>query len=515
MERLNDYLLQQLQKNHLVVLLIDEAQDLSDDLLEDLRLLSNLETDSRRLVQIVLIGQPEFEQKLNQPELHQLKQRIALRCRLEPLSMDEIDSYIHCRLKRAGYQGKRLFEQKAVDSIGLRSQGIPRLINVICDSALLIAYASAKRQVTLPMVEEAARDLQLSVPSKAETISSRGDFEKSRGQREPARAEAAAAGQRVSQFQRNLIKDRTKEIPTKKKPRLAAGILVLILTTVIGAVIYSHQNANIPSEIKAAVQDNYISPMVATVPQRAKDYGADLTERMKDYSLQVTNQLSDLAQGFDKTVQATRARFYDVAVKAGDHLPGGRHQALNLVASAKTSMMRQWEDLKQSGWLPKALGDVTPNRELADSRLSNTNDPPGPPDESPLVVEPFKEADSNSDVGTARESENIPEAETPELPATQTDQGPGPSAPPLPEPSPPDQITASAKQPSYLGVFEVVQNSFLRDKPESGAAVTILQAGNRIRVESKHGDYFLVRSLDDPGLRGYVHREDAFFERIR
>jgi type II secretory pathway predicted ATPase ExeA len=126
--------------------LIDEAQDLSDKLLEEIRLLSNLETDSNRLIQIVLIGQPEFERRLNQPQLRQLKQRIALRCRLTPLPSDEVGSYINYRLRMAGYQGNELFEAKAVEKIILSSQGIPRLINVICDNALLIAYASSKRR---------------------------------------------------------------------------------------------------------------------------------------------------------------------------------------------------------------------------------------------------------------------------------------------------------------------------------------------------------------------------------
>src|SRR6266496_4536285 len=132
MGRLNDYLIEQLKKDHIVALLVDEAQDLSDELLEELRLLSNLESDRSRLIQVVLMGQPEFERRLDQPELRQLKQRIALRCRLTPLPSDEVGSYINYRLKTAGYQGKELFEAKAVERISLHSQGIPRLINVIC-----------------------------------------------------------------------------------------------------------------------------------------------------------------------------------------------------------------------------------------------------------------------------------------------------------------------------------------------------------------------------------------------
>ncbi|HTG16980.1 MAG TPA: AAA family ATPase, partial [Blastocatellia bacterium] len=184
MAKFNDYLIEQLKKNHIVAILIDEAQDLSDDLLEEIRLLSNLETDSSRLIQIVLMGQPELEQRLDQPQLRQLKQRIALRCRLTPLPSSEVGSYINCRLKTAGYQGKELFEAKAVEKISLNSQGIPRLINVICDNALLIAYASSKRKVSAEMIEEVARDLRLTVPSRTQRTDSVTDFQRRRGRDE-------------------------------------------------------------------------------------------------------------------------------------------------------------------------------------------------------------------------------------------------------------------------------------------------------------------------------------------
>ena len=162
--KLNNYLLEQLKKDHVVAIMIDEAQDLSDDLLEEIRLLSNLETANGRLIQIVLMGQPELEQRLEQPHLRQLKQRIALRCRLTPLPKSEVGSYINYRLKKAGYQGKEIFEAKAIEKISLNSQGIPRIVNVICDNAVLIAYASSKKKVSAEIVEEVARDLQLTAP---------------------------------------------------------------------------------------------------------------------------------------------------------------------------------------------------------------------------------------------------------------------------------------------------------------------------------------------------------------
>ena len=164
MARLNDYLIEQLHKDHVVSVLVDEAQDLSDAMLEELRLLSNLETDRAKLIQIVLMGQPELERKLDQPELRQLKQRVAVRCRLAPLRSDEVAPYINSRLQTVGYKGKELFDFGSVQKIALYSRGIPRLVNVICDNALLIAYATSQSKVSAKIIDEVARDLRLTEP---------------------------------------------------------------------------------------------------------------------------------------------------------------------------------------------------------------------------------------------------------------------------------------------------------------------------------------------------------------
>src|SRR5919106_5345511 len=167
MAQLNEYLIEQLKRDHIVSLLVDEAQELSDEMLEELRLLSNLETDKEKLIQIVLIGQPELERKLDQPELRQLKQRVAIRCRLAPLGNREVAAYIDCRLQTVGYEGNQLFDPGSVRKVTQYSKGIPRLINVLCDNALLIAYTSSKSKVSAKIVEEAAHELQLIDPAEA------------------------------------------------------------------------------------------------------------------------------------------------------------------------------------------------------------------------------------------------------------------------------------------------------------------------------------------------------------
>jgi len=161
LQELNDYLITQLKQSHIVAVLVDEAQDLSDEALEGLRLLSNLETDQEKLIQIVLMGQPELQARLDRPSLRQLKQRVALQCRLVPLKDEEVGPYIDFRLRAAGYKGKGLFHPDAFRQIAFYSNGIPRLMNIICDNALLCAYARSQKIVSADIIKEVARDLRL------------------------------------------------------------------------------------------------------------------------------------------------------------------------------------------------------------------------------------------------------------------------------------------------------------------------------------------------------------------
>jgi general secretion pathway protein A len=160
-EALNDYLIEQLEHGRTVCMLIDEVQNLSDESLEGLRLLSNLETDRQKLLQIVLMGQPELQAKLDQSHLRQLKQRIAIRSELARLRDDEISSYINFRIRVAGCENPELFHSDAVEKIAFYSKGIPRLINVICDNALVIAFAGSENYVSPEVIGEVVRDLRI------------------------------------------------------------------------------------------------------------------------------------------------------------------------------------------------------------------------------------------------------------------------------------------------------------------------------------------------------------------
>ncbi len=170
LESLNQFLLRQREEGKTVVLVIDEAQNLAPDVLEQLRLLSNLETETEKLIQMVLVGQPELDEVLERNDLRQLKQRLAVRYRLKP--MDETDTldYIQHRAKVAGWQAGELFTKKGLRKVYHYSSGVPRLINLLCDRALLVAYGQDSRVVTDRAVSAAQRELTQEAPARQSSL---------------------------------------------------------------------------------------------------------------------------------------------------------------------------------------------------------------------------------------------------------------------------------------------------------------------------------------------------------
>lgn len=158
-ERLNDYLLERARAEQDVVLVIDEAQDMSPELLEQVRLLSNLETDDRKLLQIVLMGQPELKRMLEGDSLRQLAQRITVRYHLEPIDRSEVEAYVLHRLRVAGSNGRPSFTPAAYRAIFRHSRGVPRLINAVCDKALLCGYVEGRDRLGYWQVKRAVREL--------------------------------------------------------------------------------------------------------------------------------------------------------------------------------------------------------------------------------------------------------------------------------------------------------------------------------------------------------------------
>ncbi len=156
---LNKFLLEQATLGNNIVLVIDEAQNLSSRLLEQVRMLSNLETDKDKLIQIVLVGQPQLREKLNSPALRQLQQRIGVRYHMEPLDQDEVGTYINHRLHVAGSDGTLVWTDEAIEEVHRCSKGIPRLINLICDRVLLACYVFRTKQVSPDIVRRSYQEL--------------------------------------------------------------------------------------------------------------------------------------------------------------------------------------------------------------------------------------------------------------------------------------------------------------------------------------------------------------------
>jgi general secretion pathway protein A len=161
---LNQLLVEQAQDGRTVVLIVDEAHNLEWEVLEEIRLLGNLENRNGKLLQIILAGQPELDRKLDAPNLRQLKQRIVLRCTLQPFTLRDAVDYIACRLERAGLPEQKIFSEEVMAEVHLRAQGIPRVINAICDNLLLTAFAAETRVCTAGMLDEVCKDLRLEWP---------------------------------------------------------------------------------------------------------------------------------------------------------------------------------------------------------------------------------------------------------------------------------------------------------------------------------------------------------------
>ncbi len=164
---LNHYLIDRLQSDRTVLLIIDEAQNLSREMLEEVRLLSNLETPNSKLIQILLVGQPELGEMLDRDDLRQLRQRIVLRHELKPFDADESEAYVEERLRLAGYTGKGIFKRSALRELFAVTGGVPRLVNVVCDGALLTGYGRDQATLDAEIIREVASDLHLNRDSTA------------------------------------------------------------------------------------------------------------------------------------------------------------------------------------------------------------------------------------------------------------------------------------------------------------------------------------------------------------
>jgi type II secretory pathway predicted ATPase ExeA len=159
--RLYNWLLDRYRAGETAVLIVDEAQNLTEEVLEEIRMLTNLETFTEKLLQIVLVGQPELEQKLKQPQLRQLRQRLTLRAKTHPLTLEETKAYVQQRLRIAGSNGQQIFDPESVAAIHRYASGIPRVVNLLCEHCLVSAFVDQQKVIAPSVVDVVARDFDL------------------------------------------------------------------------------------------------------------------------------------------------------------------------------------------------------------------------------------------------------------------------------------------------------------------------------------------------------------------
>jgi len=472
-----DYLVKQLGEDHIVALLIDEAQDLNDAILEELRLLSNLEASGVKLLQIVLIGQPELESRLDHVSLHPLKQRIALRSRIVPLASHEVGPYIEFRLAAAGYAGKPVFVDDTIERIARYSKGTPRIINVICDNALLLAYAKSRKSVTADMVAETVADLRL------------GDLG----------ADELAPVSRLSDNKHEYRRGHAESFRYAQDKLREAARLIMRLAR--GDFPAPPQNDNYdpvssPSPVfdrePSGLQNRKTVDRPAAV-HRAADPAApasltstDWANRTESRWLGLTAAVATLAAVFALVeIFSYRAQF--------DYLAAVNEPLERIKAAV--------------GPIPEQIRDVLMTRSRSDEalRMASAESPSEIDAKRASAIRSFPPQKPQAAGGLERKTKiggtAAEKTVAAPLPSERTQppsgKDPGPRRVPEPEKS----------------RFEVVGNSFVRDEPSAESEIiATLRPGTKIRLVGKRGEYFRIRVSDGDPIRGYVHREDAFFE---
>jgi general secretion pathway protein A len=445
-------------------LLIDEAQDLSDQTLDDLRLLSNVEAEGGgQLLQMILMGQPELERKLDQPQLRPLKQRVALRRRLSPLARKEVGPYIRYRVQVAGYAGDKLFDPGALEKIALCSEGIPRVINTICDNALHKAYATGSKHVTLAIAEAVARDLEPS-HSKDEP---------------PAMDIAQADFQQESPWE--ISEPRETENTSSNSESWQSNMIRLV----------EPEDLATPDPRSNLKERRFNRERMAWLRRIAAPVGFLVMLGLGGlwYS-QSEIDLSNLAPKIDLSKLATKFK------------------------GLANNWSPDWGNLETI--LQKKISVHVSSAFLHPNPEASAPAQKSKPDDTDVLAVKEVGAQKAGETGETRVSavENGP------VKAATTDQ----SKPQRSDSKPPSvNSTAERTEKEKSGgkkgeasarIFEVAGASYVRDKPSSEAEIiATLQPGTHVQVLAQTQDYFQVRSLEDRGIRGYVHREDAFFSR--
>lgn len=456
LERFNQYTAEETARGRNLAVFLDEAQTISLDVLKQFLRLSNLDSDDKKLVQVILIGQPELDQKLNHPELGRLRQRVSLQQTLAPLTSDEVGGYIDFRLRQAGYQGKELFDSRAVQRIVLYSGGIPRLINIICDNALLIALGVSKKRVSADIIDEVAEDLHIKARPVSAPITS-GLTGRNRVQRD-----VPALPSDENLFRPALLGQRYAN------RTLAASFAILLifgLLTGVSSLLYD-QGKHLVSRM-ASGAGHFFGPdtnnpvQVASTPAQGRDNAEDGWSDFKRSKMEVSPVLM---KNKEKTPDPSA-------------IPLRRNP----------SIYRDTPPVPAIGSVEDKVTPAPPKRSVAPSDGVVATRTIEPTDRRPIQAQP------DPQVQRARGPQYWPHQPTGAKPPR-----------------------ADREQRFFQGIFEVTADSLVFDEPRmESALLKTLPPGSQVRVEQKQGKFLLVRSLKDPEMSGYVHLDHAYFRRIR
>jgi general secretion pathway protein A len=468
LDQLTCHLIEQRSQGVIVCLLVDEAQDLDLGTLDELRLLANLEFEGDALLPIVLIGQPELNQKLDHPSATRIKQRIALTRSTHPLVRMEIAPYIQWRLKVAGFEQSGLFHPEAIDTIAAYSGGIPRMVNSICDNSLIRAYTENQKVISREIIDQVARDLRITAPFSLQRQFTRAKLDDTANASAPIGDGAAYAAEerlfRASEQRRILPEVQAEDIRANLDANTAPD------------VVASPESAAGPGESSAGLpglnSQTGLSRDVVSV--RARWYGGAAVVGLLLVLLDIMSS-SRLPLIYSAAATAQKATVLDASSYSRSR-GEERHNVGFIEARFATS--------------PSTSMTATPRRiDIAASqpRQGLTGDASSAPRNA-----------SRKKTGSVKASQEQ---------ATRDGEVRRANAA--------DSLAANGnRNEAHPKTLRVIAASLLRKQPSASAAiVSALEPGSRVMVVATSGDFYQVRSLDKNPIRGYVHREDAFFER--
>src|SRR6266511_3163594 len=553
LEQLNSHLREQFTKGRTVALLFDEAQSLSDEVLEELRLLCNQEIDGATLTSIVLMGQPELDHRLDHSRLQQIKQRITSRRRLTPLQDPDVRHYVASRLEHVGYEGDELFEPAAIERIISWSSGIPRLINTICDNALLLAYQASERRVTAGMIDEVAHHLSLverparGSQKKIDEVANRLRFVG----RSPIAEKIDAVANQPRFVDWPPVEDQRESDEVANRLRLVELCQRASQEEIDEAGDQARfvGRSPIAEKIDAVANQPRFDDRPPVENQRKIDEAVDQLRFVGHSPVADHERVDEVVnqprlvddRSSDKTVPAIeQPQKLDIAfppksVEAGsivdDNAREVSDQLIPPIYQAKTVGWRNYQFSKVNRlrisigalmilvvvagglavFYPRQREAAVPGNRYVENLSRGAN-------KTAVPAVPVEDVKNNIDVSNKKMVEEPPQ------PVLAT---PPPSSRVLEKrdqnrETPKKQNIVEAgnsgktTDPASQEIYRVSGASFLRKRPAADAEIIdTLKPGIRIVVTNRSGEYLRVRSLADEKVSGFVHKEDAFLERIR